>query len=406
LPQFGWEPIVLTPKIQGAERQSKLVVETDYRDVLGDWKARLKLDRERGVHEQFGLPTARKRGSFLPHTRALKFAKYLLTYPDPYKGWVPFALEAIERLRCQNLDIAAIVTTSPPISSHLIGRRAKSILGCPWIADLRDLWTQNLAEKNPRFLQIRLEKQTLRDADVLVTVSDPWASLLQRRYPDKKICTITNGFDPDDYASPSPTLTGDFSISYTGQLYEGQRDPTILFEVVRDLIKEGALSSGDVHIRFYGTVEPWLPDLVGKYGLEQVVEFNGPTPRKKVMEHQRRSQVLLLLPWSDPRETGHHSAKLFEYFAAARPILAVGGSRGVLTQALEETSAGVHALSKSEVREFLLTSYGEFKRNGRVSYSGNRQVIGRYSHPEMAQRFAKILDSVAIGPGSESERTK
>jgi hypothetical protein len=74
-----------------------------------------------------------------------------------------------------------------------------------------------------------------------------------------------------------------------------------------------------------------------------VVELNVPTPRKKVMEHQRGSQVLLVLPWSDPSETGHHSAKLFEYFAAARPILAVGGSLGVLTEALEETHAGVHA---------------------------------------------------------------
>ena len=40
LPRFGWEPIVLTPRVQGAYRQSKLVIETEYRDVLEDWKAR------------------------------------------------------------------------------------------------------------------------------------------------------------------------------------------------------------------------------------------------------------------------------------------------------------------------------------------------------------------------------
>jgi hypothetical protein len=396
LPRFGWEPIVLTPRVQGAYRQSKLVIETEYQDVLEDWKARLRLDRKLGVHEQFGLPLAKKPGAALPHTRLLSFAKYLLTYPDPCKGWIPSALDALHEISRQNLDIAAIVTTSPPISSHLIGRQAKIILGCPWIADFRDLWTQNLGTRSFQHLQVGLERRTLREADVLVTVSEPWASRLQEHHPGKTIYTITNGFDPDDYCSPPPQLTRDFSITYTGQLYRGQRDPTILFEVVRDLIKEGAISSGDVHIRFYGTVEWWLPVLVGKYGLEQVVELNGPTPRKKVMEHQRGSQVLLLLPWSDPRETGHHSAKLFEYFAATRPILAVGGSRGVLTQALEETSAGVHALSKAEVREFLLTSYGEFKRNGRVSYSGNRQAIARYSHPEMARRFAQVLNDAVL----------
>ena len=126
---------------------------------------------------------------------------------------------------------------------------------------------------------------------------------------------------------------------YTGQLYKGQRDPTMLFEAMRDLIKDGSIAASDVRIRFYGVIEPWLPVLVAEYGLKEVVELNGPTPRKDVMEYQRRSQILVLLPWADPRETGHHSAKLFEYLAAGRPILAVGGSHGVLTQSLEETHA-------------------------------------------------------------------
>src|ERR1700737_1050978 len=79
--RFGWEPIVLTPKVQGAYRQSKLVVETEYRDVVEGWKARVGFDRKLGVYEQFGLPFAKKRGSALPHTWLLNFAKYLLTYP-------------------------------------------------------------------------------------------------------------------------------------------------------------------------------------------------------------------------------------------------------------------------------------------------------------------------------------
>ena len=402
LPQFGWEAVVLTPKRQGVCRQSKLVIETEYRDVLTDWKARLGLDRKKGIHEHFGLSVAQKPGTVLLHTRALEFVKYLLTYPDPLKGWIPLALKAVEEIRRQNQDISAIVTTSPPITCHLIGRQAKSILGCPWIADFRDLWTQNLGESGPKFLQSGLEKRTLRHADVLVTVSDPWANRLQQRHPDKKICTILNGFDPDDYSSPAPRLTRDFTISYTGQLYQAHRDPTVLFEVLRDLLKEGSISADDLRIRFYGSLEAWLPALIKKYGLEAVVELYGPTPRKEVMVHQRESQVLLILSWSDPRETGHHSAKLFEYFAAARPILAVGGSRGVLTESLEETCAGVHALSKAVLREFLLRAYAEYKKCGWVAYAGKRQAIERYSHPEMARSFAQVLDSTVHESNSET----
>ena len=296
--------------------------------MLEDWKARFHLDRKRGLHEEFGLPQAKKPGVTPVHTRVLDIAKYVLSYPDSTKGWTSFALAAVQEIRRQNLKIDAIVTTSPPISSHLIGREAKNILGCPWIADLRDLWTQNLGEHTSNLLQIGLEKRTLRQADGLVTVSDPWATRLERRYPEKKIWSITNGFDPDDFVSPPPPLTEEFSISYTGELYAGQRDPTLLFEVLSDLIQDGTIPASELRVRFYGRIEPWLPALVEKYGLKEVVAINGPTPRLEAVAHQRESQVLLLLPWSNPKETGHHSAKLFEYLAAARPILAIGGARG------------------------------------------------------------------------------
>jgi hypothetical protein len=77
----------------------------------------------------------------------------------------------------------------------------------------------------------------------------------------------------------------------------------------------------------------------------------------------------------------------------------------VLTEALGETRAGVHASSQTDVRKFLLTSYDEFKKNGCVSYSGDRQAIGRYSHFQMARSFAKVLDSIAVRKDSEPART-
>ena len=369
-----------------------MVVETEYHDVLQDWKARLGLDRKRTVSEQVGLPSPSRPGSLPVSTRLLKLARYFLSYPDPLKGWIPFALNAVRELRSQNRRIDAIASTFPPVPVHLIGREAKSILGCPWIADFRDLWTQNLADRNPRFLQIGLEKRTLQQADALVTVSRPWANRLQQRYPGKKVCVIPNGFDPDDFCSAPPPLTREFSITYTGQLYLDQRDPTLLFQTMSNLIQQGVIPVGEVRIRFYGPIEPWLPALVQKYGLQQVVELHGPVPRKEAFERQRESQILLILPWSAATETGHHSAKLFEYFAAARPILAVGGNQGVLTEALQETNAGVHAWSETEVRAFLISAFDKYKKDGRVPYSANKHAIEQYSHPQMARSFARVLD--------------
>jgi glycosyltransferase involved in cell wall biosynthesis len=268
------------------------------------------------------------------------------------------------------------------------------MLGCPWIADFRDLWTQDITTMRSRdlqFLQVPLEKRTLKHADMLITVSDPWGDRLRQRYPSKEIRTIPNGFDPDDFSS-RPELTQNFTITYAGVLYQGQRDPTVLFEVLRELANEKIIDLSDVKVRFYSPIDAWLAPLVRRCGLEAVVDLHGIVPRREVLQRQMESQILLLLSFTHPKDTGLHTGKLFEYLGAARPIVAIGGNRGAMTQVLEETRAGIHASSKAEVREWLVRAYADYKREGRVSYRGDAKAISRYSHLEMSRSFADALD--------------
>ena len=176
-------------------------------------------------------------------------------------------------------------------------------------------------------------------------------------------------------------------MSYTGELYAGHRDPTLLFEVLSDLIQDGTIPANELRVRFYGRIEPWLPALVEKYGLKEVVAINGPTPRLEAVAHQRESQVLLSLPWSNPKETGHHSAKLFEYLAAARPILAIGGARGVITETLQEVGAGAHAISKAEVRIPAFRIYCQLQDQGLRPVFREEAGSGRIRPPQYGPSF-------------------
>jgi hypothetical protein len=366
--------------------------------VLQIWKVRFGLEGRRSLHDQLGLPLAQERDSQLVHTKILFAMRYLLTFPDSMKGWIPFAMQALEQIK-ESTRVGAILTTSPPVSAHLIGRKAKQMLGCPWIADLRDLWSQNLAQGNDlvRLLERPVERKTLGDADALVSVSEPWADRLRECYPDKSVFSITNGFDADEFRQEPVALTTPFTITYTGRLYQGKRDPTPLFEAIQELIQEGVLSREAIRVRFYGSIEPWLAVAARSFGLEDVVEIAGTVSRDEALHRQRESQALLMLCWSDLRETGQHTGKLFEYLGARRPILAIGGSRGVVTDLLERTKTGVHACSKNELKNTLRAWYAEHRQIGRVLYRGEERKLDLYTHEQMASEFAKVLDCVTAG---------
>ena len=392
LPQFGWEVLVVTPRLPDGVRPPEMAIETPYHDALAKWKGRIGLDPDRALHAQLNLPVATKPRTRRFHTHVIDRLKSMLAYPDLTMGWAPFAIEAIKKI---DVPIDAILSTAPPITTHVVARQAKEILKCPWIADFRDLWANNLDNPNGSFFRMldrTLEKKWLSSADALVTVSRPWADRLQKSYPEKPVHVITNGFDPDDFSGCSASTSRNFSITYTGQLYAGKRDPTALFETIHELIVEGFIDRKQMRIRFYGPIEPWVEPLVELYDLKGVVEVHGSIGRSEALRRQLESQLLLLLGWANPQETGQHTGKLFEYFGARRPILAVGGVAGVLTEVLEETGAGVHALSKPQLREFLMQAYTEFRERGEVRYRADDSALMRYTHRAMAGNFAAMLD--------------
>lgn len=401
LPRFGWDVSVLTPRLPKGPRPAARVIETEYQSVVAEWKSRFGMDPERSVHDQLSLPLPAKPNSNRLHTRLIQYAREVIAFPDAQKGWIRFAVDALSKMD-SNEKPDIVLSTSPPASGHVIASRARRLFNVPWVADLRDLWTENLWGV-PKLLvpfHKRLESNTLKMADALVTVSSPWAQSLEKKYPATPVYTITNGFDPDDFHRQSRKLTEYFSITHTGHLYEGKRDPTLLFEVLRDLITRGLLQAHDIRVRFYGPPEPWLPALVERHGLEKIVELGGRIPRDEALRRQAESHLLLLLGWFDPRETGQHTGKLFEYFGSARPILAVGGAEGVLTETLDETGTGVHISDRDRLSEYLVSAYAEFKGKGFVSYHADQEAIGRYTHLEMARKFSEVLTASIKNPGT------
>ncbi len=402
LPEFGWQAVVLTAALPGRPDPKFEVVETPRRDSLAlRWGRRLfRLDTEQPLMAQTAQlkNKLRIKSERSPLDVLLTAVGEVTAYPDPQKGWRTYAVGAGQNILRQQ-DIKAMISTSPPVTGHIVARMLKDEFKVPWVADFRDLWTQNYYYPySPvrRMRERRLEIKTLAAADALVTVSQPAADDLRSIHKQKPVHSIPNGFDPAEVNTTPPSLTDKFTVTYTGNLYPGKQSPEPLFAALHDLIAAGSVAGGDIEVRFYGPQAGWIDKQAERYGLTGMVRQFGMVPREIALNKQRESQLLLLLKWNDPGQRGAYLAKIFEYLAARRPIIAVGGFPDVVDELLNQTKAGVSGQTGEEIKAQVSRLYREYKASGAIGYSGDEAEINKYSHREMAKKFASILDSLKV----------
>lgn len=395
LREFGWQPIILTAQLPSKPPEGITVIETPYKDVVDLYKKKLGFNSEEGFHQQLDIPVVKNYNYSTPKGKIIKILKEIITFPDEQKGWYRYALESTYDLLSRE-KIDAMISTSLPVTSHVIARQLKRKYKIPWVADFRDLWTQNHYYNKFNVIKLfekRLELKTLQNADALVTVSRPLAETLGKIHKNKNVFVITNGFDTDDFMHNIPKPANKFTITYTGTLYNGKRDPSVLFAVLSQLIRENKMNKDLVEIRFFGQQETWILHDIQKYDLNSVVSFYGCVPRSIALEKQKESQLLLLLLWNNKNEKGVYTGKIFEYLGAKRPILAIGGAGGVVEELLAETNAGKYVNEPAELSHYLLEYYREFITHGEVIYSGNSNVEN-YCYKKIAESYSHILHKI------------
>ena len=348
---------------------------------------------------RFNVDSKRSYRLLRPLLRILyRFYTEVFHYPDKEKGWRSPAVETAERfLERERVD--ALMSSSSPVTCHIVARALKKEHGVPWVADLRDLWTQNHAYPHSalrRMAERRLELATLGDADALVVVSWPAAEQLSKLHRREDVSVITNGFDPERLNQKDTALTSRFTITYSGQIYAGRQDPSKLLVALKELVDGGTVEPVDVEVRFYGPENTKLADTIEECGLSSIAKQHGVVPRQVAHEKQRESHLLLLLNWDDRGDRGVYTLKVFEYLASRRPILATGGfGNDVVEALLQETGAGVYCRTVQDIKAALEALYLEYKLHGKVNYAGDSEKINKYSYREMAGQFAAVLEGAA-----------
>ncbi|MBR4447855.1 MAG: glycosyltransferase [Methanobrevibacter sp.] len=389
LPSFGWRPIVIVPRTSNetVEIDNVRVVETDYQDMISKFMPKSdNTGRKREVSSQ------EQTNKFI--SKSISIAGEVFAYPDSMKYWKKPAIEAACEI-IENEKIDAILSTSSPVTSHIIAHDLKEKYNIPWVADLRDLWNLNPYINHNvirKYFEKRLEMKTFENADALTTTTEIAKQTLQIIHPNKRIVPVFSGFDPEDFEKTKQTTNSErLTLIYAGSLYNGKRDPSILFDAISQLIKENMIDKDKIVIDFYGD-DTNLKELSQKYNIENNVNIHGRITQNEVLQHQMNSDVLLLISWMDESEKMFIPGKIYDCIGCRKPILSIGYKEGSLKDLIDKTNIGYHVSDVDECKKAIYDYYTKYNKN-ELKYSGN-EFADEYSLKNTAKNFSKILEEV------------
>ncbi|MEW5993390.1 MAG: hypothetical protein AB1744_03215, partial [Candidatus Zixiibacteriota bacterium] len=138
-------------------------------------------------------------------------------FPDSQVGWIRPAIR-LGRTLASNRHYDVILSTSPPVSNHLVARQLSIELKAPWVADFRDFWTRLKAEdqyaKRRQIDKACSLLKSIRDQAALVTAASPSIAAYV-----KADTVVYNSFDDDLVQLWQPPQTvNQFVIGILGTL--------------------------------------------------------------------------------------------------------------------------------------------------------------------------------------------
>ncbi len=323
--------------------------------------------------------------------------------PDLGITWVPDALmKGLRILRNENIDL--IFSTSPPESTHMIGRMLSRISGKKWIADFRDLWTQKkiVAYRPPTIfhhkMAKRLEQGFLLGADHVIAVTEEIKEIYLNSFPldKKKITVITNGYDPEDSKSintQAPLNTGSLNIGYMGTFdkrgFPWRQFLTALSQLIH--------AKPDARVRVNICGEPpsgRVHEFIRNHGLMSYITYCGKFSHSDAFGLTAKNHLLLLLLYDTDFSAGTATSKLYNYLIMQKPVLAIIPETGAAANIIQGTHTGkvVSPSNGAGILEALVEYYEIWRRKGTLEVLPNAEEVRKYDGRILTSKLATVFD--------------
>jgi len=326
-------------------------------------------------------------------------------YHSIYSAWKARVLGRADRL-VAGARPEVLLATYPPIEDLEIGLAVAERHHIPLVADFRDglLFEpiERVRIRRHRCVAERyreVERAVAERAAAVVTVFPSLSAYFGQAHGRSDAVTITNGFDPEDFAGlpPSGLLdsaacnivhSGRFAGSYGG------RDVRPLVDALTRLHDEGGAAARGLRLHLIGELTARERRCVrGLAGRGMVIEHGG-LPRPRALAAQTEADALLLLTGAD--RPGSAPGKLFEYLGAGRPILGLTAG-SFAEEVIRSTATGwtVDPADRDGIAGLLRRAAG-----GELTLAAlvpDRERIAEYSRERLIARLDGILRRVRAG---------
>lgn len=291
-----------------------------------------------------------------------------------------------------------VLGSSPTLFAALAAEKIARSFGVPFVLEVRDLWPDSLIDlgsvsaRHP-FIRIlrRIEGHLYRSADRVVSLLPGAVDHITRIRGRDGVVWIPNGVDLSGVEAvvPAPLSADDpLKVVYAGAHGLANGLDTIL--------EAAAIAGQQVRVLLVGDgpEKTRLELRARKLGLDNV-EFREPVPRALILDLLRRSDACIMpLKDSPVFRWGVSPNKLFDYLAAARPVIF-----GVQSPYNPVSMAEAGVTVQPEDPEALAAAMVQLRRlsNGErceMGLRGFRYVQENHNAVVLAERLESVLNDV------------
>lgn len=352
-----------------------------------------------------------------------RLERRLLLRPPFTSWWLEGALQAgREHGRGADLVYASLIPYDTAETAVRLARELRK----PLVVDLQDPWALDEMWLYPtelhRRVDLRRMRRALEAADAVVMNTPEAVRRVRDEFPslaDKPVVSITNGFDPADFAGPAPRRDdGAFRIVHTGYLHTADglrlrrvrrlrkvlggtyadvdiltRSHVYLLEAIGRLLDEEPALASELELHLAGVLTPEDRRVAAT---SPVVRMPGYLDHGASVALVRSADLLFLPMQALPAgmRAGLVPGKTYEYLASRRPILAAvpeGDARDLLREA---GSAFLAAPADVDALAGILTEQLERWRRGERAPEPRPEVVARYERPARARLLADLFSEI------------